>query len=111
MFWFLFFCAAGVAVWLIWRAKQKPRDLLTVADWSPPATAPLERWTLSDRGNPTFTLAGLCVTVFPQDKGWKYVIAEEGRDDRATAEFSDRYNTVSAAKIAAMEHFLERADV
>ena len=69
-----------------------------------------DRWQTSPRGNPTFSLAGLCVTVFSQEHVWTYSIAEIDNDDPSEVFFSDRYASIEKAKIAAMEDFLDRID-
>lgn len=57
-------------------------------------------WSISETGNPTFTQGSVRITVFQQDRGWKYCIANV--DDRKAPHFSDEYASEQAAKEEAL---------
>ena len=94
--------------------RKAPEDYPVVAFAKSPITLkpPASFWTTSERDNPTFTKLGLCISVFAQDQGWKYSIAEENEDDeddRENVQFSAHFETQNQAKIAAMSAFLAQA--
>lgn len=60
-------------------------------------------WVRSERGNLTATIGNRRVTVFASDGGWKYVFADNTRDDD-DAYFSDPYATESMAQEEAEAH-------
>ncbi|PTE07390.1 hypothetical protein [Mesorhizobium helmanticense] len=61
-----------------------------------------EIWTPSENGNPMIVSGTTRITVFPQDRGWKYCIAEI--DDRREPIFSEVYGSERAAKDEALAH-------
>lgn len=61
------------------------------------------RWTVSENGNPTLVEGSMRITVFQQDRGWKYCIADVG--DREDPHFSDAYATEREAQEEALAHF------
>jgi hypothetical protein len=65
------------------------------------------RWETSDRGNPTLVLDGQRLTVFQQDGGWKWVIADEDDQDDAPLFSDERYKSKGAAQAAGMEELLD----
>lgn len=60
-------------------------------------------WTVSENGNPTLVEGSTRITVFQQDRGWKYCIADI--DDRDAPHFSDAYATEREALEEALAHF------
>lgn len=79
--------------WLFGREKPSPAQLPS----SP------NGWTVSENGNPTFVAGSTRITVFQQDRGWKYCIADV--DDRDDPHFSDAYATEREAREDALAHF------
>jgi hypothetical protein len=83
-----------------------------------PASAPSdksgERWQTSERGNPTFTVGPVCVTVFPQDEMWAVSLSDDELydedEDKEYIEYEKGYKTQADAKIAALLLFLEHVD-
>ncbi|MAZ85996.1 MAG: hypothetical protein CME90_20720 [Hoeflea sp.] len=61
-----------------------------------------EGWAISENGNPTMVDGQIRITVFPQDRGWKFCIADV--DDRNDPYFSDVYSSEVAAKEEALAH-------
>jgi len=60
-------------------------------------------WYLSENGNPVLEVESSRITVFQQDRGWKYCIADT--DDRQQPHFSDPYESQQIAKDEALAHF------
>ena len=71
-----------------------------VLSWLFGATPSRPIWGVSENGNPTLVYGDYRVTVFPQDRGWKYCVADEL--DRVDPIFSERYKTEEEAKVAAL---------
>lgn len=61
------------------------------------------RWMVSENGNPTLVEGLTRITVFQQDRGWKYCIADIV--DREDPHFSDTYATERDAREEALAHF------
>lgn len=61
------------------------------------------RWTVSANGNPTLVEGSTRITIFQQDLGWKYCIADV--DDREDPHFSDAYATEREAREEALADF------
>lgn len=59
-----------------------------------------DEWTTSGGGNPTLLCGSKRITVFAQDKGWKYCIADT--DDRREPYFSEAYANQAAAQYEAL---------
>lgn len=59
-------------------------------------------WHASRNGNQTIKVGSLRLTVFEQDRGWKYCISQGSGDDNPY--FSERYATEQEAKEAATAH-------
>ncbi|MET4127737.1 hypothetical protein [Roseovarius sp. MBR-6] len=76
---------------------------------APKATAPKVQWQKSEKGNDTAEIDGFRVTIFKQDDGWNYCIAEIlDEEDIADGveeapEFGEWYPTKAEAKKAALE--------
>jgi hypothetical protein len=68
--------------------------------WSPGSAS---RWTVSENGNPTFVEGSTRITIFQQDRGWKYCIADV--NDRDDPYFSDAYASEREAREEALAHF------
>lgn len=66
-----------------------------------PSRVPSFSWRLSENGNPTLLDGNVRFTVFPQDGGWKFVMADE--DDEHEPYFSERYRSQEEAKAAAID--------
>ena len=61
-----------------------------------------DRWTVSENGNPTMIVESTRITIFQQDRGWKYCIGDV--DDRDDPYFSDEYATERDAQEEALAH-------
>lgn len=61
-------------------------------------------WETSENGNATMTRMGYCVTVFEQNHGWTYSIADIETDE---VDFYDGHESETEARLAAMDHLLE----
>lgn len=61
------------------------------------------RWTVSENGNPMLIEGSTRITVFQQDRGWKYCIADI--NDREEPYFSETYADEQAAREEALAHF------
>jgi hypothetical protein len=59
-------------------------------------------WTVSKNGNSTLMKASTRITVFQQDRGWKYCIADV--DDREEPYFSEAYSNELEAQEEALAH-------
>jgi len=59
-------------------------------------------WDLSENGNPVLITGSSRITVFQQDRGWKYFIADI--NDRKPPLFSDPYNSQEAAMDEALAY-------
>ncbi len=79
--------------WLFGSEKPGPAQLPSSPDG----------WMVSENGNPTFVAGSTRITVFHQDRGWKYCIADV--DDRDDPHFSDAYATEIEAREEALAHF------
>lgn len=80
--------------------------VMGILDWlfgskAQPQPGPLQ-WQRSENGNPTMLWDGLRITVFQQDRGWKYLIAPE--DDSAAPFYSERFKTQQEAMAEAVAH-------
>ncbi len=81
----------GLLSWLLGKPKvvfdqtEKPGD-----------------WDLSENGNPVLVIASSRITVFQQDRGWKYCIADI--NDQQTPHFSDPYDSQKTAMDEALAH-------
>ena len=78
--------------WLFGKSSTRDGD----------ARSSAEGWVISENGNPTMVDGQIRITVFPQDRGWKFCIADV--DDRDDPYFSDVYSTEVAAKEEALAH-------
>ncbi|MGX9182007.1 hypothetical protein [Mesorhizobium sp. BHbdii] len=59
-------------------------------------------WTVSENDNPTMVEGSTRVTVFPQDRGWKFCIADV--EDNEEPYFSEAYASEGAAKEEALAY-------
>ena len=82
----------GLLSWLLGEPK-------TVID----QTGKTGDWDLSENGNPVLVVASSRITVFQQDRGWKYCIADI--NDRQPPHFSDPYASQKIAMVEALAHF------
>jgi hypothetical protein len=78
--------------WLFGKSSTRDGD----------ARSSAEGWVISENGNPTMVDGQIRITVFPQDRGWKFCIADV--DDRDDPYFSDVYSTEVASKEEALAH-------
>lgn len=60
-------------------------------------------WDVSENGNPVLVVGSSRITVFQQDRGWKYCIADIG--DQQQPHFSDPYASQQIAMDEALAHF------
>lgn len=58
-------------------------------------------WNRSENGNATMLWGGLRITVFKQDRGWKYLMAPD--DDSEPPFYSEKFKTEDEAKRAALD--------
>ena len=79
--------------WLFGIGKSVSDKSLTAAD----------RWVVSKNGNSMLVDESTRITVFQQDQGWKYCIADV--DDREDSCFSDVYSSEREAQEEALAHF------
>ena len=83
-----------------WLFGGRANELATpTSPLEPPASAG-PAWQSSENGNPTTILGRIRLTVFPQDNGWKFCIANV--DDRGEPHFSDVYASEAAAREEAL---------
>lgn len=66
-------------------------------------TAKTGDWDLSENGNSVLVVASSRITVFQQDRGWKYCIADI--NDRKPPLFSEPYDSQEIAMDEALAHF------
>lgn len=78
--------------WLFGRSTSKDET----------ARSPGNRWVVSENGNPMLIEGTIRITVFPQDRGWKFCIADV--DDGEDPYFSDVYSSELVAKEEALAH-------
>lgn len=90
-----------VAAYLHYKKEPPPEKPLTAQESFE------RRWQTSDRGNPTLVLDGQRLTVFQQDGGWKWVIADEDDQDDLPLFSDERYKSKGAAQAAGMEELLD----
>lgn len=79
--------------WLFGRSKPRATKSSAVTD----------RWSVSENGNPMLIEGSTRITVFQQDRGWKYCIADA--DDREEPYFSEAYANEEEAQEEALAHF------
>ena len=83
-----------------WLFGGRANELATpTSPLEPPAPAG-SAWQSSENGNPTTIIGRIRLTVFPQDNGWKFCIANV--DDRGEPHFSDVYASEAAAREEAL---------
>ena len=78
--------------WLFGRSTSKDET----------ARSPGNRWVVSENGNPMLIEGAIRITVFPQDRGWKFCIADV--DDREEPYFSESLSSAGDAKEEALAH-------
>lgn len=83
----------GLLKWLFGNKESGSKALVS----------PDNTWQLSENGNPTLLAGSKRLTVFAQDGGWKYCIADI--DDRKEPYFSDAYASELEAKEEALARF------
>lgn len=62
-----------------------------------------DRWTVSENGNPTLLEGSTGITIFKQDRGWNYCIADV--DDQNAPYFSEAFFSEQDAREKALAHF------
>ncbi|WEX12151.1 hypothetical protein [Chelativorans sp. AA-79] len=62
-------------------------------------------WTVSENGNPMLVDGSTRITVFPQDRGWKFCIADV--EDRTEPYFSEAYSSEQDAREEAIAYYRE----
>lgn len=77
--------------WLFGNGKSKPSQPVIT-----------DGWTVSENGNPTRIEGSVRLTVFRQDRGWKYCIADI--NDRDDPYFSDAYSSERDAREEALAY-------
>lgn len=82
----------GLFNWLFGRERSADQTIQQSSQWS-----------VSENGNPTRVIGATRLTVFQQDRGWKYCIADV--NDRREPFFSQSYASEQAAKNEAMADF------
>ncbi|NNH67991.1 hypothetical protein [Rhizobium laguerreae] len=71
---------------------------------APTTVSPLSsRWESTENGNPSTIYRNRRITVFEQDRGWKFCVAKIEGDDNPY--FSEVYETADAAKYEAFAYF------
>jgi hypothetical protein len=76
--------------WLFGRSKSRANKSAAVSD----------RWSVSENGNPTLIEGSTRITVFQQDRGWKFCIAAV--NDREEPFFSEAYASEQEAREEAL---------
>lgn len=82
----------GLLSWLLGKPKADINRAGKAGDWE-----------LSENGNPVQIAGSSRITVFQQDRGWKYCIADI--NDRKPPLFSDPYDSQETAMHEALAHF------
>lgn len=79
--------------WLFGKSESRARQSSTITD----------RWNVSENGNLMLIEGSTRITVFQQDRGWKYCIADV--DDQEDPYFSEAYANEEEAQEEALAHF------
>lgn len=82
----------GLLSWLFGKPETVINQIRKTGDWG-----------LFENGNPVLVVGSTRITVFQQDRGWKYCVADI--NDRQPSHFSDPYASQEIAMDEALAYF------